>query len=375
MMRLGVSVCVLAVATCAAPGTAVGASVRSVWDYRTTDMERSNLLPADCSSVEGRVLVLGRATTRDASPMALMLTATGEAEQKTFPELPGDAGRVRNPRACLWLDDGSILVLVDTDQNTSGAIWLSSTFSITRWLVLEAKRADTQPFSMAEIRPGEFVTVGMHTLHPIALRFDSRRVAQVALPWVDGPEGMLKDIEPDHRGGFSVCGHEVRVEGGSVLTVETVIAVFDEEGKVRAQARLPGRGCALLPSRAGIVRVLHDDGANEHTVLRLTTFDSTLDTLSDEPLMTNFAPAMKIPSFEARERIIFASPWYGWETLEIRGPSGPQSFDLDVDPGGLIDLLPGPSRIYVVSAPYNRQAPKGQSAFGLRVEAFDLESP
>ena len=198
------------------------------------------------------MLVLGRTTTRDArSPAALILSADGAAERKTFPELPDGAGRVYNARACQWLDDGSILVLVDTDREAFGAIWLSSEFSMTRWLELEAKDADTQPVSIAEIQPGEFVTVGMNLLHPIALRFNRRQVERVALPWVDGPQGMLKDVAPDQRGGFSVCGHEVRVEGGSVPTVETVVATFDEEGKVRAQARLPGRGCSLLPSRAG----------------------------------------------------------------------------------------------------------------------------
>ncbi len=123
------------------------------------------------------------------------------------------------------------------------------------------------------------------------------------------------------------------------------------------------------------MRVLHDDGATERAVLRLTTFDSALETLSDEPLMTNFAPGINIPAFETRERVIFASPWYGWETLEIRGPLARQSFDLDVDPGGVINLLPGGgSRFYLISST-QRDPPKSQSPFGLRVEAFDLELP
>ncbi len=160
-----------------------------------------------------------------------MLTADGAAERKTFPELPDGAGRVYNARACQWLDDGTILVLVDTDRDAFGAIWLSSAFSMTHWLELEAKDADTQPASIAEIQPGEFVTVGMNRLYPIALRFNRREVERVALPWVDGPQGMLKDVAPDQRGGFSVCGHEVRVEGGSVPAVETVVATFDEDGE------------------------------------------------------------------------------------------------------------------------------------------------
>jgi hypothetical protein len=184
---------------------------------------------------------------------------------------------------------------------------------------------------------------------------------------------MLKDVIPDHQGGFSVCGVEVRVEGGSVPTSEIVVAAFDQEGKVRAQTRLPGRSCGLLPSRSGNVRVLHDDGAKEHIVLQLTTLGPTLETVSDEPLMTNFAPGVTFAALEMHDRVIFASPWYGWETLEIRGPSGRDSFDLDVDPGGLIDLLPGPSRIYLVSSTINRQSRK--TVFGLRVEAFDLELP
>ena len=266
-----------------------------------------------------------------------------------------------NAAACQWLDDGSILVLVDTDQDAFGAIWLSSDFSMTHWLELEAKRADTQPFSIAEIRPGEFVAVGMHMLYPVALRFNRRHVERVALPWVDGPEGMLKDVEPDQRGGFSVCGHEVRVEGGSVPTVETVVATFDRGGKgARRRLASPAAAARCCRREPGIVRVLHDDGAVEHAVLRLTTFDSALERLCRRAVDDELRAGNQHPGVRgATSRSIFASPWYGWETLEIRGPSGRQSFDLDVDPGGLIDLLPGPSRVYVVSSPFSRRASEG----------------
>ncbi len=370
------SICVLAIAALAAAEPAAATSVRSAWDYRAADLERSNLFPAACSSTEGRVLILGRTIERDArAPVALILSADGTAARKMFPELPNGVGKARNAAACRWLADGSLLVLVETHQYGFSAIWFSPDFEMTGSLELEAKNADIQPTAIAEIRPGEFVAVGMHRLHPVALRFDRRQVERVALPWVDGPEGVLNDVEPEPQGGFSVCGYEARIEGGSVPSVETIVATFDQDGKVRAQARLPGRGCALLPSRAGKVRVLHDNGATEHFVLLLATFDAALESLSEEPLMTNFAPGMTIQAFEAREQIFFVSPWYGWETLEIRGPSGPESFDLDVSPGGVIDLLPGPSRVYLVSSTINRDPATDKSAFGLRVEAFDLELP
>jgi hypothetical protein len=277
------------------------------------------------------------------------------------------------------------MVLVETDLRTFGAIWLRSDFSFAGWLQIEGKRADTLPLAIAEVRRGEFVAVGMNRLQSVAFKFDRQHAERIALPWVvepaagaarpkePDPQGMLKDVVPDHQGGFAVCGIEVSVAGRSTPVSEVVVATFNEEARVSAIGRFSGRTCALLPTRSGNVRLLHDDDATEHISLLLTTLSPSLETVSEESLMTNFAPGVTVGAFESQDgSIVFVSPWYAWETLEIRGRSKRQSVDLDLDPGSFLDVLPGPSRVYVVSSARRSEPPPGESLFGLRVQALDL---
>jgi hypothetical protein len=363
------------------------AGVRSAWDYHSPEVDPGALFPADCSSPQGRVLVLAYESreVHRRSRVAVLLTPDGKAEHKTFPALPNGAGEVRKAQACLWLDEDSLLVLVETDQDTFGAIWLTTDLTITGWLEIEGKRADTLPMAIAETRPGEFVSVGMSRLQSIAFGFDRRRVEPVRLPWAPDPaqgaarhqepdpQGMLRDVVADQRGGFSVCGIEVRAAGRSTPTSEVIVATFDGEATVSSLARFPGRTCALLPGRSGNVRLLRDDDAIEHASLLLTTLSPALETVSEESLMTNFAPVITFAAFESQNgSIVFASPWFAWETLEIRGPSTRESFDLDLDAGGFIDILPGPSRVYVVSSARRPERKPGESIHGLRVQALDL---
>jgi hypothetical protein len=317
--------------------------------------------------------------------IALSLSAAGEALRKPFPDLPGDAGSVRQAVACRWIDDDRLLVLASTSRGPFGAIWLTSDLVVTGWLALEnGKDPDLNPWAIAEIAPDQFVMVGMQQLRPVALRFDRRRGERLALPWPDapqaqpwpdGPQAALMDVSADHRGGFAVCGMEARRQGGSVPTSEVVVATFDETGAVRAEVRLTGKNCRLLPSRQDQIRVLHDDGAPGHRTLVLTTLDGALETVSDEPLATPFVSEWKIAAFELDQRLFFVSAWFAWETLEIRGNSLRESIDLDVKAGGVIDLLPGPSRVYLISQTSAKGPTGSPSPFGLRVDAFDIDSP
>jgi hypothetical protein len=107
--------------------------------------------------------------------------------------------------------------------------------------------------------------------------------------------------------------------------------------------------------------------------LLLTTLNPTLETVSEESLMTSFAPDINLAVFEGVDgTIFFASPWFGWETLEIRRGSTRESFHLDLRPGGFVDILPGPSRVYVVSTADRPEAPVAESPYGLRVQALDF---
>jgi hypothetical protein len=105
----------------------------------------------------------------------------------------------------------------------------------------------------------------------------------------------------------------------------------------------------------------------------MTTLNSALETVSEESLMTDFASDVTFAVFESVDgAILFASPWFGWETLEIRRGSTRESFHMDLRPGGFVDILPGHSRVYVVSTAHRPEAPADESPFGLRVQAFDL---
>jgi hypothetical protein len=185
---------------------------------------------------------------------------------------------------------------------------------------------------------------------------------------------MLKDVIPDQHGGFTVCGAEVTAAGRSTPASEIIVATFDHDATLTGMTRMSGRTCALLPGRSGNVRLLRDEEGADRYSLLLTTLSATLETLSEETLMTNFAGGVTFAAFEnADGTIVFASPWYGWESVEIRSGSSRESFHLDLDPGTFVDILPGPSRIYVVSQMFKPTVPPPQeSRYGLRVQALDL---
>ena len=90
-------------------------------------------------------------------------------------------------------------------------------------------------------------------------------------------------------------------------------------------------------------------------------------------LMTDYVPGLSMLAFERGDHLFFASPRFAFETLEIRGPSGRESVPLGIDPGGMVDILPGPAHIYVVSAPNRRDRRGSAEPFGLRIDAYDLE--
>jgi hypothetical protein len=380
---------VFATALFAAGEVSLAATVRSAWDYRSFEVDPGALFSADCSSPQGRLLVMADEShlAHPRSRVAVLISSEGKAQLKTFPPLPNGAGMVAKSYACRWLDEGSLLVLAETDQDSFGAIWLDTDFTITAWLEIQGRHADVLPTAIGETRPGEFVAVGTGLLQPIAYRFDRRQAEPVRLPWVPDPpqgaaryqepdpQGMLRDVVPDQRGGFVVCGIEASAAGRSTPSSEVIVATFDESASMSSMARFGGRTCALLPGRSGNVRLLRDDYAIEHSSLLLTTLSPTLEPVSEESLMTRFAPVITFAAFESQDAsIVFASPWFAWETLEIRGPSSRDSFDLDLDPGGFIDILPGPSRVYVVSSARRTERKPGESVFGLRVDALDIQT-
>jgi hypothetical protein len=317
--------------------------------------------------------------------IALSLSATGEAERKKLADLPDDAGTVSRAQACRWVDDKTLLGLATSSRGPFGAIWLDAQLVVTGWLPLEPGHDhDVTPWSIAEIASGRFVMVGMELLRPVAFRFDRQRGERLALPWPsageaqpwpDGQQAALMDVIADGQGGFAVCGMEARREGGSVPTSEIVVASFDDQGAVRSQTRLAGKNCRLIPSPSGRVRVLHDDGVQGRRTLLLTTLDDSLQTLSDEPLATPFVSEWKISALELDHWLYFVSPFYAWETLEIRGKALRQSIDLEVEAGGVIDLLVGPAGVYLVSQTVTPAQPGSPRRVGTRIDAFEVASP
>jgi hypothetical protein len=349
------------------------ASPQRAWRYEA-DLEVNTLFPAVCASRDGRVLIPTEPESRESTARASIVSRDGAGEIREFPALPG-AGRVRKALACHWLGDSTLMVLVRTDREERGALWLDDAFKVTGWRALDDKTGDTTPTAIAEVAEGQFVTVGVRLLHPTAVRFDRQAAARLDLPWVDGAEGMLRDVvATGQNGGFAACGVEVRRQGASVVP-EIVMAVFDGVGKARADTRLKGRSCGFLPMSGGHLRMLHDDGTSEQIGLMLTTFDDALEAVSSEKLMRDYAPGMSMLAFELGDRILVASPRFAGETLEIFGPSGRESVPLGIDPGGMVDILPGPARVYVVSAPKRMERREGEGPFGVRVEAYDMSSP
>jgi hypothetical protein len=349
-------------------------TIRSAWERRAA-LDPGAVFYSDCVSPSGHVAVFGRPSARnDRGRFAVVVSPSGEAVHRTLPSLPGDSGTVRRTGACRWLGDDGVLVLAHADKDRFGALWLSSDFSLKQWLVLDAKPRDNVFVAIAEITPGEFVIAGIRDLHPAALLFDRRRVEAVALPWVDGPEGRLTDVVADQDGGFAVCGIEVRHEGGSTLSVEVVVASFDEDRALRAQTRFTGRACRLLSSRSGVVRLLRDDGLGKPApALLLTTLSPTFESIANEQVAPHHAMGYSIQSFEQENRLFVGNPWYAGETLKVWTHPLLQSFDLEVDPGGLMDILPGQGRVYVLSSTLGRDG-DGLAQLGLRVDALDIQT-
>jgi hypothetical protein len=358
--------------------------IHAAWKLDWPDLEPLTLTLSDCSSPDGHVLVFGQPIRPELGRTgAVLVSPDGKGEMKSFPELPG-AGKFRHVSACRWLSNDTLLVLGETEEKEFGAAWLDSRFAAERWLRLEPADADTHPSSIAEVAPGRFVVVGMNRLLPVALRFDQRQVSPIALTWGnvphkhpgDTPQGQLNDVIADGAGGFAVCGVEFRREGGPVMTAEIVATAFDQAGAVRAEARFPGGTCRFLPSKPGQLRLLHDDGKDPRTEsasLLMATLGERMETLSEEPLMSDFVRLPLLAAFVLDDRLLFVSPRFAAETLEVRAPSLRQSVDLNIDYGGFIDLLPGPSRVYVIESTNQHDRPPSRNGFGLRVHALDIQ--
>ena len=350
------------------------AAVESAWSYVTDEVEGAFGHRASCVSTDGSVAIVAKSNVeaRD-EVVVLRLSPTGVSSRRVLTDLPTEAGSVRRAHNCLWLANDGLVVIVKTRDVPLAALWLAADLSLDGWLALERKNDDMHPWAMAEIAPGRFVVVGMSEVDAFALWYDRRSSEGVRLPWFEERDRFLMDVGAEEEGGFSVCGPEGGIRGESYRSVDLVLATFDDMGSLRAQTRLPGIVCRLLPSASGRVRVLHDDGVTKPRTLSVTTLDENLRPIADEPLVTPFFSGFIIPSFEMDGHLFVVNTAYAWETLEIRGPSLRDSVDLEVHPGGVLALLPGPpARVYLVSTT-RHERPGERDHSGVRVDAFDVQ--
>lgn len=351
------------------------AAVGAAWEYVDPDLEASYWHEAVCTSPDGGVLMLVTSSSdTKASPIGLRLSRSGEPSRIALPELPSEAGVVRKALACRWITGGQILLLVSTSTTGLAAIWLDSELSYAGWLALDGdKNSDAHPFRVAESGAERFILVGASRGSALVVRFDRRRAETLELPWEEDRERMLMDVSVTADGGFTVCGMETGIKGSAdVLNSSILVASFDATGSLLLESRLPGAVCRLLPAGSGRARVLRNDAAAPRRALVLTTLDEDLEPVSHESLMTPFVSGLSIPSFELDGRLFFVNNWFAWETLEIRGPAAPESIDLDVSPGGVIGILPGPTRVYVLSTTRPERQPGQPARFGVRVDALDV---
>jgi hypothetical protein len=365
---------VIAVSSALSTAIAVASTVRSSWNFVADDIEIPFGDRAACVSPDSRVAIVALSGSRSSrGVVGLSLSPDGKASRRPFSDLPSELGVVRQAHECLWIGDQGVVALVTTSTRPLAALWLTPELALTEWLPAGPEHVDLHPWAMTELGPGRWVTVGFTDLGGLVFVFDRRRFERLVLPWPEDRELLLMDVVAGPDGGFTVCGVEGGLKGGTTRSFQLVVARFDQDGEALVETRMPGTICRLLEAPSGRTRMLHDEGASAPHTLLLTTLDAELEELGSEPLVTPFFFELQIPSFELDGDLFVVNKAYAWETLEIRGPSSRESLDLDVDPGNVRRILPGPARLYLVSATSNSR-PGVPSTFGLRVEAFDVVS-